>query len=68
MTVYKKEIRMSFYQGEGSGRTKVHEVKAWFESRNASFFPGTADVLCRGALHDFPKKVRDEVYSVDLDS
>ena len=62
-----KALRISFYKGAGDNRRKVHEIRAWFESKTPGFLPGTAEVLCRGALHEFPNKLTNEIYGVALE-
>lgn len=63
--LYGKGLKLHFYDNGFAPPRKVLEVQTSMTSDARGFRRNTAEVLCRGAFQDYPKKLKDKIYDVE---
>lgn len=64
-TLYGKGLKFYFYDNGFAPPRKVLEIQTSMTSENRGFRRNTAEVLCRAAFQDYPKKLKDQAYDVE---
>jgi len=64
-TLYGKGLKFNFFDNGFAPPRKVLEVQTSMTSEARGFRRHTAEVLCRAAFHDYPKKLKDKAYEVE---
>lgn len=63
--LYGKGLKFYFYDNGFAPPRKVLELQTSMTSENRGFRRNTAEVLCRAAFQDYPKKLKDQSYEVE---
>lgn len=64
-TMFGKGIKMAFYDNGFAPPRRVLELQAAMTSEQPGFRRNSAEVLCRAAFQDYPRKLKDKFYHVE---